>query len=284
MRLKLLLPLLSVLAITTIELNTALSSSNGKAVKTGAPGEGTCRDCHNSNPLNSPGGSVSISSPDISNNEYVGGQTYQIDVTIERSGVNEFGFGFEALKPNGTNAGTLMDINTTETHVLTGNISGNIRNTMTHKTNSGISSNTKTYSFNWLAPEAGTGNVTLYATGNAVNQNGNASGDYVYSTSLALTESNPSSIEAFNRVNVGLHTYPNPVVEKLNIEFNAPENGVYHLQLLSLNSGNLIYGQDLSCIKGENKLSLNNSDWSQGLYLLKIGYKGKSVTKKIIVQ
>lgn len=275
---------MSVLAITTIELNTALSSSNGKAVKTGAPGEGTCRDCHNSNPLNSPGGSVSISSPDISNNEYIGGQTYQIDVTIERSGVNEFGFGFEALKPNGTNAGTLMDINTAETHVLTGNISGNIRNTMTHKTNSGINSNTKTFSFNWIAPVTGTGNVTLYATGNAVNQNGNTSGDFVYSTSLALTESNPSSLETFNPVNAALQTYPNPVMEKLNMEFNAPQNGVYHLQLLSLNSANIIYREDLSCVKGENKLSLNNSDWSPGVYLLKIDFRGQSITKKIIVQ
>lgn len=101
-------------------------------------------------------------------------------------------------------------------HILTGNVGGNIRNTMTQKTNGGLATNTKTFSFEWSAPAAGTGNVGLYATGNAVNQSGNTSGDFVYSTSMMLTEANPSGGFAFNSANADLSIYPNPSVSEIN--------------------------------------------------------------------
>lgn len=284
MKIKVLITLCSLLAISLFELKTAHSSSAGKAVKTGAPGEGTCRDCHNSNALNAAGGSVSISSPDLSTNEYIGGQTYQINVTVERNGLGEFGFGFEALKPDGTNAGTLTSVNTNETHILTGTVSGNVRNTMTHKTNSGINPNTKTFTFNWVAPPVATGPVTFYATGNAVNQSGNTSGDFVYSTTLALQEFNPSSIEILNNINSQLSTFPNPVNEDLTVTFHSPENGLYVLQLIQMNSGMIAYGENFMAAKGNNRLTLENKGWAAGIYLLKLSYRGKEISKKIIVQ
>lgn len=274
---------LLLLFIGILEIKTATSNSNGRAIKTGAPGEGTCRDCHNSNALNASGGSVTISSPTLLNNEYAPGQTYTINVTVERNGLGEFGFGFEALRASGANAGTLAVTNATEMHILTGNVSGNIRNTMTHKTNAGLATNTKTFSFNWTAPAAGTGTVSFYATGNAVNQSGNTSGDFVYSTSMMLNEANPNGVADFNMVNAALNVFPNPSSGNLQLSFNAPKAGNYLIELKDLKSGALVYNEQVNASNSENNFTLENNNWLPGVYLLSIQNGQDIIYKKIVI-
>jgi hypothetical protein len=281
---KLLLISFALLAIGVFEIKTASSNSNGRAVKTGAPGEGTCRDCHNSNALNASGGSVVISAPDLINGEYNPGQIYTIDVIVERNGLSEFGFGFEALQTNGSNAGSLTVTNTAEMHVLTGTIGGNVRNTMTHKTNAGLAANTKTFSFEWSAPAAGTGNVGLYASGNAVNQSGNTSGDFVYTTSLMLTEATPSGGFAFNSANANLSVFPNPVATEINVSFNAGKNASYLIQLLELKSGAIIHEEKLNAHVGNNRMRIANNSWTPGVYLLSLSNGERTIHKKIVIQ
>jgi hypothetical protein len=284
MRKFLLATLIFVVSVALAELNKAYSNANGKSIKTGAPGEGTCRDCHNSNPLNSSGGSVTISSPDLIGNQYVGGTTYQIDVTVERASINLFGFGFEALLPSGANAGTLVVTNSTQMHILTGTVSGNVRNTMTQKTNGGLGSGTKTFSFNWTAPAAGTGDVTFYATGNATNQSGNTSGDFVYSTSLALSENNPSGNMEFNAVNADMNIFPNPAVETINATLHIGQKGQYEVRLFSLSSGQQVYAETKYFHPGNNLLTIENNGWDSGIYLLQISTNEQQIQGKILLQ
>ena len=61
--------------------------------KTGAPGEGTCHDCHATYPLNSGNGTFSISGPTT----FEPGQTYQISVHIPDPGQLRWGFEFTSL-------------------------------------------------------------------------------------------------------------------------------------------------------------------------------------------
>lgn len=160
----------------------AMSSSNGIANQNAAPGQNTCNSggCHTSNALNSGGGSVIITD-NIPATGYVPGQTYSINVIITKTGASLFGFGFEAVSSNNTNAGTLVVTNAASTKTLSGT-----RVNMTHLSNSGLTANTKTFSFNWIAPATPTGNVTFYAAGNAANANGNTAGDYIYTTNKSF--------------------------------------------------------------------------------------------------
>jgi hypothetical protein len=159
-----------------------VTSSAGKSGKSGAPGESTCIQCHSTNALNDPSGSISVTVDGITNGQYTAGQTYQVNVTINKSGQSLFGFSAVALDDAGQNAGTLAA--GSDSHTEANAASGTNRNYVTHNANGGLSSNQKTFSFSWTAPTSG--NVNFYFSGVAANNNGGNSGDFVYSTNLTL--------------------------------------------------------------------------------------------------
>jgi hypothetical protein len=162
-----------------------MSNANGVANRNGAPGETACNasGCHTSNALNSGGGSITITD-NIPTTGYIPGQTYTINVTVAKTGVNLFGFGFEAVSSSNTTAGTLVVLNAASTKTLNGT-----RTNMVHLTNSGVSASSKTFTFGWIAPSTPNGNVTFYAAGNAANGNGSDTGDYIYTTTKTITPS-----------------------------------------------------------------------------------------------
>ncbi|MBA3663155.1 MAG: T9SS type A sorting domain-containing protein [Bacteroidetes bacterium] len=164
-----------------------MASSGGITGRTAAPGETTCATvgCHNSFPLNSSTGSISITD-NIPAIGYTPGQTYTINVIVSKAAVTLFGFDFEAVSSTNTTAGNITVINaiTTQTAIGAG------RQNITHKTNGGLTTNTHTFTFNWTAPSTNIGNVTFYTTGIAANKNGNTTGDYIYSTTKVVGGAN----------------------------------------------------------------------------------------------
>jgi hypothetical protein len=186
---KPLLVLVSALALsfglTSMTSNNAEYSA-GKAGSNGSPGEGTCAtgNCHNTSAADTGPGSVAVSIEGlIDGNMYVPGQSYQVSVTVQQQGIGLFGFGLESLQESGANAGTWVPGE--DSHVLTAAVSGNSRATITHIDNSGFSSNSRTWTFTWNAPSSAIP-VNMYAAGNAANANNARTGDFIYTTSLAL--------------------------------------------------------------------------------------------------
>ncbi len=159
-----------------------VTSSAGKSGKSGAPGESTCIQCHSTNALNDPAGSISVSVAGVTNGQYTAGQTYQVSVTIAKSGQSLFGFSAVALDDAGQNAGTLVA--GSDSHTEASSASGTNRNYVTHNSGGGLSSNQKTFTFSWTAPTSG--NVNFYFSGVAANNNGGNSGDFVYTSNLTL--------------------------------------------------------------------------------------------------
>ena len=169
-----------------------VQSDNGKAGATGSPGEVNCTDCHSGTALNSAGGSITISCPELVNWEYTPGQTYTITVTVAEGVKTLFGFGFEALLTSGANAGTLSA--GTGSSIKTANIGGNSRRNVVHQLNAGTGSGSHTWSFTWLAPATDQGNVTFYCGAIAANANGSDTGDHVYTKSQVVTAAVPNGI------------------------------------------------------------------------------------------
>lgn len=197
-----------------------VQSDNGIAGRTGSPGETLCNGCHTGSPLNDGTGSVSISSPNMTNWEYVPGQTYQIDVTVSRSGNPLFGFGCEALTTSNQNGGTIVVTNTVETTIKNAVISSVTRRNIVHKLNGGASSDAHVFSFDWTAPASGTGNVKFYVGAVAANANGQNSGDHVYSASQLVTELGAGFAEAGGN-KLGLRVFPVPASDYLEVNFTA---------------------------------------------------------------
>ena len=184
-----------ILIVTSIVLSTTLlsltMSDNGKAGATGSPGEVTCHNCHNDFLTNSGQGSISINSSIFPNGEYIPGNTYNVEIYVQKNGMPLFGVGVECLTATATgpNAGTLTITNPATTQIKTSTTTiGVSRTNVVHQFNGGNSSGGMFFRFNWTAPPAGTGPVTFYFAGIAANNDGNESGDYVYVDSYNLQE------------------------------------------------------------------------------------------------
>jgi hypothetical protein len=183
---------------------------NGKAGASGAPGEQTCAEsgCHDSFTLNSGTGSITISAPNLTNWAYTPGNTYTISVTVAQSNINLFGLCFEALKPNGDNAGTVHA--STGTQIKNKTIGGFQRHAITHNTNTGATANSHTFTFTWDAPATDIGDITFYVAGLAANGNGNEVGDRVYSTSQVVTSAGSVGLDEITNANDDVLIFPNP--------------------------------------------------------------------------
>ena len=168
--------------------------------KTGSPGDGniTCTQCHSGNNNNIEGW---ISS-DIPATGYVLGETYTITATGVHLGVGRFGFEITAEDASNNKVGTIITTST-ETRLTNGN------QAITH-TASGIipDGDSKTWSFQWTAPETDVGIVTFYGAFNAANNNGSTNGDVIYTSTMSVDESSVGISNDFEKP--VFNVYPNP--------------------------------------------------------------------------
>ncbi|MCX6291204.1 MAG: T9SS type A sorting domain-containing protein [Bacteroidetes bacterium] len=165
----------------TIGVVAFTSPGGAPANKAGTPAyPSTCTSCHS-------GGSNAMQAGWITSNVpasgYVAGTTYTITCTATYSGRSVFGFEVSPQNAAGTVLGTLIVTNSAQTQsISTGKY-------MTH-TAGGISgSNSKTWSFGWTAPAAGTGSVTFYGAFLCADGDGTEMGDETYKSTLTIAES-----------------------------------------------------------------------------------------------
>jgi hypothetical protein len=200
-------------------LASGAQNDDGRAGRTGSPGETTCvNSCHNTFALNSGTGSVVLTAANMPNWEYVPGTTYQITATVSLTGSVLFGIGLECLTSAGSNAGSLSITDPASTQLLNVTIGGNSRRNLVHTLGGGSGTGTKAFTFNWTAPSTNIGAVTFYFAGNASNNNGMGSGDRIYSGSQVVTPSLTTGLdEAVSTLRMSV--FPNP------------SNGLFQLEL-----------------------------------------------------
>jgi hypothetical protein len=273
-----------------ISMSFDIMHKSGASGVTKSPGETDCNTsgCHTGNLVNASGGSIAITSvPTFTGGKYIPGQTYTVSVKVARTSFNLFGFDFEALKSNATDAGIFTITNDIETKIDTAGVAGKLRANVVHVIYGGASAGSHTFTFDWKAPAAGTGTVTLYAAGNAANGNGTTSGDYIYNTSKVLTEDTSIGISEQNDNSsaIRLVVYPNPVVSSVNLSYELDKNSKVSAKLFSLN-GQLVtsfFNEERAMGKQEQKLEIGS--WvPKGIYLLSLEVDGEFNLKKMIVQ
>ncbi len=268
--------LLLISAVVVFLTGTAfIITSTGVPGQTGSPGEQTCNQCHS--------GGVSIASgatitaiPGFTNSTYIPGQTYTVNVIVGAIGFNNFGFGCEILNSSNSNAGTIQNPGAGVKFMTAGNGRQNAVHTIA-KAGTGFAS----FSFEWVAPS--TGAVNIYAAGNAVNLNGNTSGDLPVSATLALTSPTVSSLNENKLELVEFNFFPNPTKDILNLSYNLQESGSVSLDLYSINGQLITNFYDEKQNEGLNKKVVKiPSAVSPGVYFLKTSVNGKQVLQKLI--
>lgn len=273
--LVLVLPL-AVITIFTLSSYSLQDDPNGKAGVAGGPSETTCNTtgCHNTYSLNSGTGSITISSPDLTNWAYTPGTTYTISVTVAQTGINLFGLCFEALKPNGDNAGLLHA--GVGTQIKNKTIGSFQRKSITHNTNTGATSATHTFTFTWDAPAIDIGPITFYVAGLAANGDDHESNDRVYSTSQVVTSA-PLSLNELVGKRLEKNVFPNPASDVIHISLTdfshtPDEVSIYNLQGALIST---LKKPELDC--NDNLLTIPLNTLPAGTYNLIFTSKGRAV-------
>jgi len=162
---------------------TDASGGGAPTGRTGAPGETTCTACHNQNTLT---GQFAISAP----SNYVPNQTYVIQVQHTTTDASRLRWGFELIPVTSANAmaGTVANLNT-NTRIRT----AGTKSYVTHTTAGTFPGQQMgaTWSFNWTAPSADVGPITMYAAGLQADNSGDEDGDQTYTRSAMI---NPAAV------------------------------------------------------------------------------------------
>jgi len=262
--------LFSLILLSFIAAQTLISSYTNGAPSgyTGSPGDGkTCAasTCHT--------GSVSVVNgwvtSTVPEGGYVADSIYSISVTATE--VNKTKFGFE-LSPQdllGNQLGTLITSSQTQ---LRG--AGKY---MTHKSTSVFGLGSKTWSFEWMAPSVGAGDVTFYVAFNCSNSNGNVSGDNIYRGKLTVQENTSVSIEEYREPGF-ITVYPNPSTGIVKLKRKVPFERETKLRVYNP-YGELVFQTESEQFSSEQELDL--SALQNGLYIIRVheNRKGNQVAK-----
>jgi hypothetical protein len=277
---KRLYPLLLISFFAFSVLTSTDLDDNGKAGYTGSPGEVTCNSsgCHTGTTTNTGGGSLTIDIPGMTNWQYVPGQTYTVNATVAETGRSLFGLGFEILKSNGDNAGTLAAGSGNQ--IKTKSVSGFTRKNIVHTLNGGASANSHTFTFTWTAPATDVGDVTIYFAGNAANSNNDESGDHIYTTSQVLSVA-PVGIEEVLDL-IDLNVYPNPFVENIRIDYALQSSGWLKADLYDVNGRLIRTLSNSNQGAGNHTISEDLSGLSKGQYVLHMSLNGRVISTEII--
>ena len=279
MKKNLLFSVLGILFLAFLFFDASSGAGSAQnADRTGSPiASGNCGNCHNGGNFNS---SVAVELLDGEEvvTTYQPGQLYTFKVTVSASN-NPAGYGFQAVALQGTdnlNAGTFGDAPSgTKVSMV------DDRNYFEHSERSTANS----WSIPWTAPEAGTGDVSIYAAGNAVNGAAGSGGDTptTLATPLVLTEASTSASYALQTLDLEMKVFPNPVTDILNLELNSTEQGNFQLQLFNT-TGQLMLSKSIEVNMGNNTERMNVGNLPQGHYFLHLGDGKRGQTMGILKQ
>jgi hypothetical protein len=261
--------ILNILPLATIVI--LLSAFSGSMVHypsgapagyTGSPGDGqNCTHCH--------GGTASTVQNWITSNVdpsgYLPGQTYTITVTVTGSGNK--GFEVSPQDAAGNKYGTIMMGPGCE-------FAGGNVNYITHSATS--NSNPKVWTFQWTAPNAGSGPVTMYGAF-AVSKNTTKLSTLVIPENIGTGIADKPAASAIS-------VFPLPANNGLNVRFNLEKEANVRLSLVNTATGikNILRQEQMSA--GDQTIKLDCSSIADGVYILLAEYGGLKHQAKVIIQ
>ncbi len=173
---------LSFLIVTLCSFETLIRSFQPPQGHTGADGS-YCTNCHSSNSLNNPGGSVQATG--LPDGSYTAGTAYNFSIAINHSATDRkrWGFSIEARNSANQPVGTFS---TTNANAALNGFE------LSHQSAQTFVNNSASFTYNnlrWTAPAnpgPNDNNITFYYVGNAANGTGNTLGDFIYSNTKSV--------------------------------------------------------------------------------------------------
>lgn len=239
--------------------------------ETNSPGDASnCTACH-SGTINSGAAMTSIVSSSLASG-YMPGQTYTITGVMSEASVLKFGYELTVEKDaDNSKVGTFVLTDATRTKLVNSNNAVTHTASGTTPTGSGPGGNSTTWSVDWTAPAAGTGDVTIYAAFNSTNNDGGISGDNIHTESFSVSEIIQTGLSEGKEV-VAATIFPNPVKSSFEISTTKTIDNVVVYNLAGKRMTNV----------NQTVNKFDASDLPTGIYFVQIESEGKLITKKII--
>lgn len=206
-------------------------SKNPPLRKTGAPGEGSCTDCH-SGTTQSAEGTVTYNFSGAENT-YTPGQSYTIDLGISSGAKN----GFELTILDGENeaAGTFTAGSQSSTSTQGG------RSYIYHSASAGVTD----WSFTWEAPAADVGNLTVYYSFMKADNNGLSANDLVYLGQKTIKAPEPTAHMTYHQqVDNAYRVRVEPTTNQLVLDYRTLHPSRVFLHIIDA-SGKQVYRKDM---------------------------------------
>lgn len=211
--------------------------------------------------------------------EYEAGVDYEVTVTGMGATPSDTAFGYMArfVDASTMQAGTFSNPSSgSKVQLVSGGVS-----VVEHSSAIIDPSGTFTATFDWQAPAAGTGDVSVNLAVNSVNHNGTADAGDVFSTSsLTLTEKNTSVGSIAGSIEVS--TYPNPTQNVLNIDLKNAQSGTYQLTAYNI-AGQVVANEEIN-VNGSATTQISTSTWKAGLYIIRLSKDGAQRSVKVLKQ
>ena len=247
---------------TTKPLRSGGAAASGIGGRTGAPGEGLCSDCHGGGSFTPTATLVVRNSSNVIVTSYVPGQTYNLTFSVTASSTR-FGMQATSLNASNTSVGTFSSPSSNAQISTSGG-----KTYFEHNATSA----TGTFTGQWTAPATGTGTVTFYFIGLAVNGTGNTNGDNATSgRTLQLTETPLSTLDFdFTK---SIQIQQNPVKDILAIQTNKLYKNL-NIEIFDI-SGKRVFQNAYSDTKN---ISIN-FEGEAGVYFLKVNNEDNNTAK-----
>ncbi len=248
---------------------------------TGAPGETSCSGCHAGTDNT---GSASITFSIAGGvTQYTPGQVYSVTVSVTEPATDKTGFACVALRSsNNSTIGSFQLLDAVRTRTFT----GGSRKYVSHTPCAAdvLSPGFNEWTFNWQAPPANVGNITLYLGALTSNHNHATSGDYSYKRSITLTPAAATGMDEWKEAKSLISIFPNPTDDKFEIR-SAAGSKIQELQILDL-QGKLLKTLKADDIPpaADDQYSAKQLGLHAGIYFLKITDEDRQLYKKLIVE
>jgi hypothetical protein len=244
--------------------------------KTGAPGENNCTQCHSGTAIAN--STVTFLSFSGTNNKYIPGSTYTINVELVGAPSPTNGFEIVALRnSDDANVGSITITDVANTQLKNGN-------SRTYVTHTSTGSTISSWNFDWTAPINPEGDITFYVATNVSNDNGGTSGDEIHLKELVIQQDASSAvIEQAPIVDLDNSLKLLNNNNFITTTIIAEQTKDILTSVLSL-SGKVIYSNYEVLNKGNNTLeTIDFNQFAKGIYIINYKVGNDLMSRKILI-
>ncbi len=268
-------------ALLTLGFFLVSNSSGPGAVqgqdRTGSPlSNGACQICHASGAF-APTITAELLEDGEPVSEYEAGKTYTLRVEVSPTEGSPTRYGFQAVALTGAD-----DVNAGAFGTPGAGIQVTTLQDRDYAEHSVPNTANGAFEIEWTAPEAGTGDVRIYAAGVAANGANGSGGDggVFLVNPVVLSELLSDTREALAG-NATFDLLRNPVGEQLDLRLQTETAARYELRLFDLN-GRLLQARNLDLLPGRQNLAVDMGAAPAGLYLVSLTDGRAVVTQRVL--